>query len=308
MESKTTIWSKVRPLCLLALLLSSSAAVADDGARFVGRWKGAIIFEKGAIEGDMVAEFVANPGGKLVGLCSLPVHGVTDKPLVDIKWNGNELSFVYKDDTGTSLVTVALSADGRRLSGKMQEKDKSYPIYLKRMSEEELTAKGSLEVLSADNRELRQRFDKDAGKVRLVVLLSPTCSVCIRMARMIQRYLLEEVDDPRLAVYLVWGPMLEGDNQEVAKTMPTHATDRRAVHYWTANADLAKLFSESLKSPSPAWDVLFFFGPGARWTNSPQPADYAHQQGKSLPLDHQFNGEKLVAQVRKLLPAKQAPK
>src|SRR6185295_9932742 len=261
MECKKAIWGKVRqPLCLLALLLLASAAVADDGARFVGLWKGAIIFEKGAIEGDMVAEFIANPGGKLVGLCSLPVHGVTDKPLVDVKWNGNNLSFVYKDDTGTSMVTVALSADGKRLSGNMQEKDKSYPIYLKKASEEELTAKGPLEVLSADNRELGQRFDKDGGKVRLIVLLSPTCSVCIRMARMIQRYLLEEVDDPRLAVYLVWGPMLEGDNQEVAKTMLTHVTDPRAVNYWTPSADLAKLFSKPLQAQSPAWDVLFFFG------------------------------------------------
>ncbi|HEV7785258.1 MAG TPA: hypothetical protein VGQ28_07975, partial [Thermoanaerobaculia bacterium] len=169
-----------------------------------------------------------------------------------------------------------------------------------------MAPQGSLQVLSADSRELRQRFDQDAGRVRLLVFLSPTCSNCIRMARMIQRYLLEEVKDPRLAVYVVWGPMQEADKPEVAKQMLVHVPDNRAVHFWAPNADLAKQFSKPLNTEPPAWDVIFFFGPEARWTESPKPADYAHQWGKKLPLDHQFNGENLVAQVRKLLPAKQA--
>jgi len=290
------------------LLLPAAAAPADGGARFVGLWKGAIVFEKNAVEGDMVVELMTDGTGKMVGLCSLPVHGVEDHPLVDVKADGSQVSFIYRDEKGSSLVALSLSPDGKRLNGTMQEKDKTYPVFLKKTSREEMTPQGSLQVLSADNRELRQRFDHDAGRVRLVVLLSPTCGNCMRMARMIQRYLLEEVKDPRLAVYVVWGPMQEADKPEVAKQMLVHAPDSRAVHYWTPTADLAKQFSKPLNTEMAAWDVIFFFGPDARWTVPPKPADYAHQWGTKLPLEHQFSGEKLADQVRKLLPARQALK
>ncbi len=308
MESVATSSRKLWTALTLAglLLLPAVVVAADDGARFVGLWKGAIVFEKGSIEGDMVIELMTDSDGKLLGLCSLPVHGVEDHPLIDVKAHGSQVSFIYRDDKGSSLVTVSLSPDGQHLNGSMQEKDKTYPLFLKRTSREELAPQGTLQVLSADNRELRQRFDQDAGKVRLIVLLSPTCGNCMRMARMIQRYLLEEVKDPRLAMYVVWGPMQESDNPEVAKKMLVHVTDSRAVHFWTPSTDLAKQFSQPLNTELAAWDVIFFFGPQARWTDPPKPADYAHQWGTKLPSDHLFNGEKLAAQARKLLPARQA--
>lgn len=297
---------KVLPI--LAIPLLPAAACADDGGRFAGLWKGAIVFDKGTVEGDMVAEFEANPDGKLVGRCSLPIHNVVDWPLVDVQANGTKLSFVYKDDTGSSQVDLSLSADGKHLNGSMLEKGKTYPLYLKRTSREELAPKGSLQILSADNRELRQRFDKDAGKVRLLVLLSPTCPTCVRMARMIQRYLLEEVDSSRVAVYLVWAPMLEGDDVEKSRPMLAHTTDARAVHYWSPNDALAKQFSKPLETELPAWDVLFFFGPEARWGETPKFADYSHTWGKKLSMEHQFNGDKLAGQVRRLLTAQAGAK
>ncbi|MBW8873680.1 MAG: hypothetical protein JF614_01835 [Acidobacteria bacterium] len=302
----TTSRNLSKALVLAGLLLLPAAAAADEGARFVGLWKGAIIFEKGATEGDMVLDLMPDADGKLLGLCSLPIHGVADHPLIDVKAAGSQLTFIYRDDKGSSQVTVSLSPDGKHLNGSMQEGDKTYPLFFKKTSREDLAPQGTLQVLSADNRELRQRFDQDAGKVRLLVLLSPTCAGCTRMARMIQRYLLEEVNDPRLAVYLVWGPMQETDNPEVAKQMLVHVTDRRAVHFWMPNTDLTKQFNQPLSTELAAWDVIFFFGPQARWTLPPKPADYAHQWGTKLPQDHLFNGEKLAAQVQKLLPARQA--
>src|SRR6476646_8246510 len=78
------------------LLLPAAAAPADGGARFVGLWKGAIVFEKNAVEGDMVVDLMTDGTGKMVGLCSLPVHGVEDHPLVDVKADGSQVSFIYR--------------------------------------------------------------------------------------------------------------------------------------------------------------------------------------------------------------------
>jgi hypothetical protein len=307
MQSLVMASGKFWSVLVLVSLLTVPAARAgaeQDSAKFVGLWQGAILFQKGAVEGDMVLELMANPEGKLLGLCALPIQGIEDHPVVDIKPQGSHLSFVYNDDTGSSLVNLSLSKDGKHLEGEMVEKEKRYPIVFKRTTREEMAPSGALQILSRDAHELHQRFDKDAGKVRLLILLSPSCHTCMHMARMIQRYLMEEISDPRIAVYVVWGPMLEGDTPELARKAMAHLPDSRAVHFWTPSADLAEAFSRPLNTQPPAWDVIFFFAPGSVWTVPPKPVDYAHLWGKQLPLDHQFNGTELAGKVRKLLAAK----
>jgi hypothetical protein len=273
---------------------------AAAAAGFAGIWRGAIVFQRGSIEGDMVLKLSNDAQGRLAGLCSLPVLGVVDHPILDVKPTGGQLAFVYKDDTGSSDVNLKLSEDGKHLDGEMVEKDKHYPLYLRRTSAEELEPRSPLVVLSSDAHELRERFDRDADKVRLVTFVSPSCHNCVRMVRLIQRYLLDVVNDPHLAVYVVWGPMLGGDSVEMAKQARVHLVDPRAVHLWAPDAELAKRFGVALHTDRPAWDVIFFFPPGARWTDPPQPADYVHTLGKQLPLDHQLDATLLPAKFQQL--------
>src|SRR5216683_6713508 len=52
------------------------------------------------------------------------------------------------------------------------------------------------------------RFNQDVGKVRLIVLVDPTCPPCRWGASEIEQKVLETIHSDRLAVYVVWIPVL----------------------------------------------------------------------------------------------------
>jgi hypothetical protein len=298
------------PLLALTLLLSMlqfAPASAQVGAavvditRFEGRWEGGIVLAKGVSEGDLVLQFFANPDGKLVGLASLPILNIEDHPLAKVKVEGNQVSFIYEDETGSSRVKGTLSADGNRIEGEMQEKDKSMPIYLKRKAAPVLSQQ--LGVLSPDGRELREQFNRDAGHVRLLVMLSPTCHKCLAQARLTERYLMEQVDDPQLRLYVVWGPMQKDETEEQAEKATLNLDDSRVLHYWTPDQELVRAFSRPLNLTSPAWSIFFFFPADAQWTDELPPFSYymhKNWNGK-LPEDRDYDGEKLAQKVREML-------
>src|SRR5258708_20672021 len=55
---------------------------------------------------------------------------------------------------------------------------------------------------------LRTQFNQDLGKVRLIVILDPTCPPCRWGASEIQKQGLEPIPSNKLAVYWVWIPVL----------------------------------------------------------------------------------------------------
>src|SRR6266702_6708867 len=55
---------------------------------------------------------------------------------------------------------------------------------------------------------LRARFNQDVGKVRLIVLVDPTCPPCRWGASEIEKEVLETIPTDKLAVYVVWIPVL----------------------------------------------------------------------------------------------------
>lgn len=294
--------------CLLLLVFAgcSMSMIARpcwaESPGLAGTWDGAIVVEKAAHEMDLVIQLLPKPDGGMVGLISLPLRGVTDYPLLEVKADGSRVAFVYKDETGPSRFSATLSPDARRLEGEVAEGGRTYPVYFKRRQEATAAAASRLVILSPDGHELRQRFDADAGDVRLVMLLSPTCPNCLALARATERYVLEEVADPRLRVYLVWGPMLEGDSDAQATQAMAHMSDPRVTHFWTASPAIAESFAKPLVLKSPAWDLIFFYPPGGHWTDPvPQPAWFMHQWKTGLPNDRQFNGLTMERKVRDLL-------
>jgi hypothetical protein len=289
----------------LALLLATAHLAHGAGvSRFEGRWEGAIVIKPAAQEGDMVVQFVPTPEGKLVGYLSLPIMEVQDRPLLDVTADGTRVSFVYKDDSGSSLVKATLSADGNRIEGDMEEKGKHYPVYLKRKPAP--AAAQPLRNLSLDGRELREQFNRDAGEVRLLVMLSPTCHKCLSEARLTERYLMEQVADPRLRVYVVWGPMQKDETQDQARKAAENLEDSRALHYWVPSEQFVQSFSPPLHTDLPAWSVFFFFPRGARWTGPLPPiGDYMHKfWNNRLPEDREYDGLKMAQKVRELLAAR----
>ena len=119
---------------------------------------------------------------------------------------------------------------------------------------------------------------------------------------MVQRSLLARIADPRLKVYVVWGPMLGPETEADARAATPFVPDGRATHFWTSAHTLA----EQLRAPAGltdelAWDTFLLFAPGVRWGDAPPTPSRVLHVDKRLPAEQRFNGEKLAAEARRLL-------
>ncbi|HYN22192.1 MAG TPA: hypothetical protein VE078_14625 [Thermoanaerobaculia bacterium] len=118
---------------------------------------------------------------------------------------------------------------------------------------------------------------------------------------MVQRYVLDRIDDPKLRVYVVWGPMLGGETMEEAREAASLLPDPRTAHFWTG----AHVLAEALRASAGleeelAWDTFLLFPPEVGWGNAPPTPAYVMHVGKRLPPDRRLNGEKLAEQVNRL--------
>jgi len=121
----------------------------------------------------------------------------------------------------------------------------------------------------------------------------------------VQRYVLDRMDDPKLRIHVIWGPMLGGETEADAREAAALMPDPRAAHYWTGAHTLA----EALRAPAGlkeelAWDTFLVFAPGARWEDAPPSPAYVMHVGKRLPPERRLNGEKLAEEVKRLLKAR----
>jgi hypothetical protein len=154
---------------------------------------------------------------------------------------------------------------------------------------------------------LRTRFNQDVGKVRLIVIVDPTCPPCRWGASEIQKQVLETIPSDRLAVYVVWIPVLnfqdEATLQKNGLKESTRVPDPRAIHYIDPYGFSGKQFSPVLNFPyhSPAWDVYLAFGPEVRWDDRvPSPTDWMFQ-GEGFDRARLLDGRRLAEKVQKLL-------
>jgi len=150
---------------------------------------------------------------------------------------------------------------------------------------------------------LAEAFEADAGQVRFVTLLSPSCPYCMKGYRYMLR-LMEEIPDERLRVYIVWEPMLSGDSKRLAERQASRAEDSRVVYQaWDEERVSGHAWAEVLEMEGVAWDVYFLYGPNSQWrTGRPgEPAYWQHQlpelQGRADRLDY----DRLKAEIEALL-------
>ncbi len=122
---------------------------------------------------------------------------------------------------------------------------------------------------------------------------------------MVQKYVLDEIADERLKVFVVWGPMLGEENREDTDRASTFLHDPRSTHFWTPLHAVAETFRGPAGLPEDelAWDTFHLFGPGAEWTEQlPRPLAVMHVE-KSLPAEQRLNGIELRRQIAQLLGA-----
>lgn len=150
---------------------------------------------------------------------------------------------------------------------------------------------------------LAEAFEAEAGQVRFVALLSPSCPYCMQGYRYMLR-LMEEIEDPGLRIYIVWEPMLSGDSKRLAARQSRRADDPRVVYQaWDEERVSGRAWRDVLAMDGIAWDVYFLYGADAAWpADRPgRPAYWQHQlpelQGAADHLDY----ERLKAEIERLL-------
>ncbi|MGA2531256.1 MAG: hypothetical protein ABSG36_19120 [Acidimicrobiales bacterium] len=151
---------------------------------------------------------------------------------------------------------------------------------------------------------LPEAFDAAASCLKLVVLVSPTCPICLDGVGVV-RDSLAELDSAHVSVYVLWVPVLKGDTPEAAQdSARLFGSTVRAVHYWDDDRALSSRYCDLLglkeRGRSVAWDLYLIYDKGTRWSAGPPMPKVWMQQ---LLLDDvpELEQTALVSQLRQRL-------
>ena len=120
--------------------------------------------------------------------------------------------------------------------------------------------------------QLKARFNQDAGVLRLVVLVSPTCPQCVSGAGWIQEYALKRNPTLNVKVYAVWYEMYPGDSPDDFPAARAFMPDKRVSHYWDPGKDVGRWFYGFVPSNVKGeieWDAFYLFDKTAVWNDKP---------------------------------------
>lgn len=120
--------------------------------------------------------------------------------------------------------------------------------------------------------QLKDRFNRDQGALRLIVLVSPTCPACTSGAGWIQEYVMMRNPKLNLRVYAVWYEMYPGDSRRDFPRARKLRPDRRVIHYWDQPKDVGRWFQQAIPSSYKGeiqWDAFYLYGADSVWNDQP---------------------------------------
>src|SRR5437667_3830865 len=151
-----------------------------------------------------------------------------------------------------------------------------FTLFATALARRETPKPSTMEDLNSAD-QLKQRLQKDAGKVTLIALLSPVCPEC-RHGFTDMPSVLKNIPDDRLRAHIVWLPMFPGDNKGRAQTRTEEFNDSRVSYYWDGDKLTGAEWQKALGIDKVAWDVYLLYGPNTRWDGAtPTPAFWMHQ-------------------------------
>lgn len=179
------VFAPLATVCAGVLALPGRALGPAD---VEGLWQGRVIFARAQQEVDMTVELARTPAGEWVGTIDVPNQRLRFHPLEGIRVAeraaGVEVELQFNRDTehgGRAEYTLrgTLSADGTGIEGSVTGADRpAHPFTLEKLGPPGMPRPEPVEMpvhdLSPGSRELAEVFDRDRGRTRLVLLLSPT--------------------------------------------------------------------------------------------------------------------------------------
>lgn len=162
---------------------------------------------------------------------------------------------------------------------------------------------GTYVALDGAAQPLKNAFNADAGKVRLLMYVSPTCGECLRGARQAQNQVLATVHDTSLRIYVVWAPKNGGRQQDVGRVTKI-VTDPRATQYWDGHRVVTDAYDRMFGLSGPCAGIFILYGRQTRWESTAPPRpDYledAHAREFNRPYP-QYDAQRFADKAREML-------
>lgn len=285
-----------------------SADIAPMETSLEGRWEGQVLVDPGRMEVD----FVLTVSGSEPGSASIwfPTQGPTEQKVTILGLLNGAVAFETIDVNGVvDNFSGEMTADGSGVEGTLAESGTSQRFSMRRVSSETQAWPKSrqVEALSSDLKPLQAEFNRNRDKVRILMVLAPSCGLCRMAARMVERYFDGQPGEQTAGQYvtlIAWEKVSDKDTEESAREAAAsrHGTDAR--QFWLTAPTLGELLREPLNiKDALIWDVVLVFAPGAVWEDSfPQPALFQHnRKNAAFPPERLFNAPVLVEETRTLL-------
>jgi hypothetical protein len=164
-------------------------------------------------------------------------------------------------------------------------------------------------VMGEDLQQVKDDFNANAGRVRLLFISGPTCGICLRgMADLNDAFIAASQGDGRLVTFVVHVPALGAREEHVAATIPL-LQGHRIHHYWEDTGIIGQHFSEVMDVDMYVWDFWTIYGPDARWDGvlPPAPDYWEHQLGvtsgrfRGFPREKVLDAEQFAAEAASYL-------
>lgn len=152
------------------------------------------------------------------------------------------------------------------------------------------------QVLSFDAAEFREAFNAAREQPRLVIVISPSCGHCLRLAYEVNQ-LVSKHPDSTIKVFVLWAPFMATDNQLGAQRATAYINDAHVVHFWDLWRFVSRAYTKQLKVPElDAWDMLAFYEPHLQWKDEP-PTPTFWMQDRMLKIGTPFSPEALESSL-----------
>jgi hypothetical protein len=142
---------------------------------------------------------------------------------------------------------------------------------------------------------VKAAFNADVGKVRVLMVVSPTCGECLKGASEVSRQIAEIDQGKTVPLYVLWVPRSGGQEKDVPNATRVIA-DTSAHEFWDGGDLLGVDHKQVLGWRGNAWDVYMVYGPRAQWAGDlpPIPDFFMHQTSERGPqLDAKVFGQTL---------------
>jgi hypothetical protein len=142
----------------------------------------------------------------------------------------------------------------------------------------------SYEVMETTPATVKPAFNADAGKVRVLMVVSPTCGECLEGASEVSEQVAEINQGKAVPLYVLWVPRRGGREKDVPAATRVIA-DTSAHEFWDGNDLLGMQYKQVLGWRGNAWDVYMVYGPKVQWTGDlpPAPGFFMHQTSEKGP-------------------------